>query len=116
MQRRLNSSRCFAWGWLPAAFHRRVFVANARLNNLDFPLRPPHLNWGRALRLIQFTWWGSLQRVRRALIGQSVGGAILVLLAMVVAWKLTRRLRAKARAWMQKACLPAAAPHSASAG
>jgi putative MATE family efflux protein len=110
----------FCLGLAPSFFFiGALFVANAAFNNLGFPLLSTAFNWGRAtLGTIPFAWWGAHYSASGVLIGQSVGSAIFGLLAMVVAWKLTGRLKGKAPEPTDAEGVPAAAaaPHSASAG
>lgn len=98
----------FCLGLAPSFFFiGALFVANAAFNNLGFPLLSTAFNWGRAtLGTIPFAWWGSHYSASGVLIGQSVGSAIFGLLAMVVAWRITGRLKGSA------APLAAAAPVS----
>ena len=110
----------FCLGLAPSFFFIGArFVANAAFNNLGFPLLSTAFNWGRAtLGTIPFAWWGSHYSASGVLIGQSVGSAIFGLLAMVVAWRITGRLKGKAQEPTGGEVVPAAAAatHSASAG
>ena len=84
--------------WLAPGFFfvGALFVANAAFNNLGHPLLSTAFNWGRAtLGTIPFAWWGAHYSAAGVLIGQAVGSAIFGLLAMLVAWRITGRLKGK---------------------
>lgn len=81
--------------WLVAsyAFVGCLFVANATFNNLDRPLFSTLFNWGRTtLGTVPFVAAGIRHGPIGVLVGQAVGSAIFGLIAMIVAWRVVKRL------------------------
>ena len=71
-----------------------LFVANASFNNLGFPLLSTLFNWGRAtLGTIPFVTYGARFGPAGILYGQAAGALLFGVVAMVVAFRVTARLR-----------------------
>ncbi|GGF10393.1 MATE family efflux transporter [Aliidongia dinghuensis] len=72
-----------------------LFVANAAFNNLGYPLLSTLFNWGRAtLGTIPFVAIGRAYGPTGVLYGQTLGSFVFGLIAVIVAFRVTRRLRA----------------------
>lgn len=72
-----------------------LFVANAAFNNLGHPLLSTLFNWGRAtLGTIPFVTIGRTYGPAGVLYGQTLGSLVFGLAAMVVAFRVTARMRA----------------------
>ena len=86
--------------WLAGAFifTGGLFVANAAFNNLGHPLLSTLFNWGRAtLGTIPFVTIGRAYGPTGVLFGQATGSLLFGLVAMVVAFRVTGRMRAVTR-------------------
>lgn len=71
-----------------------LFVANASFNNLGFPLLSTLFNWGRAtLGTLPFVAVGARFGPAGILCGQAAGSLLFGIIAMVVAFRVTARLR-----------------------
>ncbi|MCF8151499.1 MAG: polysaccharide biosynthesis C-terminal domain-containing protein [Sulfuritalea sp.] len=76
-----------------------LFVANAAFNNLGYPLYSTGFNWARAtLGTIPFAYVGSHYGAAGVLVGPAIGGVIFGSLAMITAFRITRRLAANGTA------------------
>lgn len=75
-----------------------VLVANAAFNNLGFAFYSTAFNWGRAtLGLVPFAYAGSqIAGVEGAVVGMAVGASIFGVAAIVFAFRVVRRLAARA--------------------
>ncbi len=74
-----------------------LFVANAAFNNLDHPVYSTAFNWGRAtLGVIPFAWYGSHWGPQGILIGWGLGGALFGIFALIVCFRLLKKLPAQA--------------------
>jgi putative MATE family efflux protein len=72
-----------------------LYVANATFNNLGHPLLSTLFNWGRAtLGTIPFVAVGRAYGPAGVLYGQTLGSLVFGLAAMVVAFRVTARMRA----------------------
>jgi putative MATE family efflux protein len=83
--------------WLAGAFMFTgfLFVANAAFNNLGNPLLSTLFNWGRAtLGTIPFVTIGRAHGPAGVLYGQALGSLVFGLAAMLVAFRVTARMRA----------------------
>jgi len=83
--------------WLAASFlfTGALFVANAAFNNLGFPLLSTGFNWGRAtLGTIPFVTIGAGYGPAGVLIGQAAGSVVFGVAAVLVAFRVVRRLDA----------------------
>jgi Na+-driven multidrug efflux pump len=83
--------------WLAGAFvfSGFLFVANAAFNNLGHPLLSTLFNWGRAtLGTIPFVTIGRAHGPTGVLYGQALGSLVFGLAAMIVAFRVTGRMRA----------------------
>ncbi|MCB1386831.1 MAG: MATE family efflux transporter, partial [Nitratireductor sp.] len=70
-----------------------LFVANAAFNNLDHPIHSTFFNWGRAtLGVIPFAHFGSRWGAEGIVIGWGLGGAVFGILALVVCFRVLRKL------------------------
>lgn len=81
--------------WLAATFlfAGALFVANAAFNNLGFPLLSTGFNWGRAtLGTIPFVTIGAGYGPRGVLIGNAAGAVVFGIAAVIVAFRVVRRL------------------------
>lgn len=82
-----------SWTVAGFMFTGSLFVANTAFNNLGFPLFSTLFNWGRAtLGTIPFVLLGMRYGPQGVLIGQSLGGVLFGILAVMTAFMLTRRL------------------------
>ncbi len=81
-------------------FQGAIFVANAAFNNLGFPMLSTVFNWGRATLgtfpfvFVGATWWGP----NGVLLGWGLGGVIFGVAAVIVCFRVLRRLPEKADA------------------
>ena len=83
-----------SWTVAGFLFTGALFVANTAFNNLGAPLLSTLFNWGRAtLGTIPFVLVGVHYGAAGVLIGQSLGGVLFGILAVVAAFLLTRRLQ-----------------------
>jgi putative MATE family efflux protein len=76
-----------ALAWI---FNGWLFVSNASFNNLNHPFYSTSFNWSKnTLGTIPFVWlggiWGGAPGV---MIGQAVGGIVIALVAMIIAYRL----------------------------
>jgi Na+-driven multidrug efflux pump len=81
--------------WLAAGFlfTGALFVANAPINNLGYPVLSTVFNWGRAtLGTIPFVTFGAQFGPAGLLIGQASGSVIFGTLAVLVAFRVVGRL------------------------
>ena len=77
-------------------FQAGLFVANAAFNNLGYPLLATFFNWGRAtLGTIPFAWVGSYWGPNGALAGFGIGGILFGVTAILVCFRVIRRLPEK---------------------
>jgi putative MATE family efflux protein len=74
-----------------------LFVANAAFNSLGFPLYATAFNWGRAtVGTLPLVWLGAhLGGAPGALYGMAAGGALFGVGALIVAFRVIRRLETK---------------------
>jgi putative MATE family efflux protein len=82
--------------WLAGAFifSGCLFVANAAFNNLGHPLLSTLFNWGRAtLGTIPFVTLARAWGPQGVLVGQAAGSLLFGLAAVVVAFRVTGRMR-----------------------
>ena len=83
-----------SWTVASFLFTGALFVANTAFNNLGAPLLSTLFNWARAtLGTIPFVLVGIHYGAPGVLIGQSLGGVLFGILAVITAFMLTRRLR-----------------------
>jgi Na+-driven multidrug efflux pump len=83
-----------SWTVASFLFTGALFVANTAFNNLGAPLLSTLFNWGRAtLGTIPFVLVGLHYGAPGVLIGQSLGGVVFGILAVITAFLLTQRLR-----------------------
>ncbi len=83
-----------SWTVAGFLFTGALFVANTAFNNLGAPLLSTCFNWARAmLGTIPFVLVGVRYGAPGVLIGQSLGGVLFGILAVIAAFLLTRRLR-----------------------
>lgn len=83
--------------WLAVAFlfTGALFVANTAFNNLGFPLHSTLFNWGRAtLGTIPFVTIGAGYGPAGVLMGQAAGSVLFGSVAVIVAFRVVRRLDA----------------------
>ncbi len=82
-----------SWTVASFLFTGALFVANTAFNNLGAPLLSTLFNWARAtLGTIPFVLVGIHYGAPGVLIGQSLGGVLFGILAVITAFMLTRRL------------------------
>ncbi len=74
-----------------------LFVANAAFNALGFPLYATAFNWGRAtVGTLPLVWLGAhLGGAKGALVGVAAGGAIFGVAALVMAFRVIGKLKAR---------------------
>lgn len=74
-----------------------LFVANAAFNNLDHPVYSTVFNWSRAtLGVIPFAWYGSQWGPQGIILGWGLGGAVFGFLALVMCFRVLKKLPAQA--------------------
>lgn len=74
-------------------FNGALFVANAAFNNLGYPVLSTLFNWGRATAgTIPFVMIGSAWGAEGALAGWGLGGVVFGTLAVIVCFRVLRRL------------------------
>jgi hypothetical protein len=69
-----------------------LFVANAAFNNLGFPLYSTAFNWGRVAALPLVWLGGYLGGPPGILIGVAAGGALFGISALILSFRVVRRL------------------------
>ena len=74
-----------------------LFVANAAFNNLDHPVYSTVFNWSRAtLGVIPFAWYGSHWGPQGIILGWGLGGAVFGFLALLVCFRVLKKLPVQA--------------------